>query len=282
MNRIEDQANYYKNIPLRNRKFKSVIHVENTDDINFWQNQLKTVLPGEYYFIAFSRSASGAQASGCEQCLRFRPYLNRNFFICIDSDLRILRHETGLDAEHFIAQTYAYSWENHYCEKNYLQERFNKKIEGSPFSFISFLNSFSELLYNPLVLLVNSATPELNKLWNIKKFNQCIPLQPSREELADNGKLYLKKVEARFDEAFSSLSSISIQGIDSLNPQNAYLHMQGHHLYNLISHIGSLICKGTGIKFTSQILNSFHCTFGYEEIDRVHADLRYILSQKED
>ena len=39
MNRIEAQANYYKNIPLRDRRIKAVVHVEDKDDIAFWNTQ---------------------------------------------------------------------------------------------------------------------------------------------------------------------------------------------------------------------------------------------------
>ena len=49
-------------------------------------------------------------------------YLTDSFFICIDSDLRLLRGEEGLSAVNHIAQTYAYSWENHLCESSHLSK----------------------------------------------------------------------------------------------------------------------------------------------------------------
>lgn len=36
MSRIEDQANYYKNLHLRDRSIQAVVHVENKDDEGFW------------------------------------------------------------------------------------------------------------------------------------------------------------------------------------------------------------------------------------------------------
>ena len=36
MNRIEEQARYYRNIPLRDRNIKSVVHLEDAEDILFF------------------------------------------------------------------------------------------------------------------------------------------------------------------------------------------------------------------------------------------------------
>ena len=48
MNRIYQQALYYSNIPLRDRSIKAVVHLENTDDVPFWNNQLQEAHPGRY------------------------------------------------------------------------------------------------------------------------------------------------------------------------------------------------------------------------------------------
>lgn len=48
MNRIYQQALYYSNIPLRDRSIKAVVHLENTDDVPFWNNQLQETHPGRY------------------------------------------------------------------------------------------------------------------------------------------------------------------------------------------------------------------------------------------
>ncbi len=91
MSRIEDQAKYYRNLPLRDRNIKAVIHVEDKEDEIFWNTQLQANNPGVYHFISQSRNETGNESKGCEQCLKYRSYLNQQFFICIDSDLRLLR-----------------------------------------------------------------------------------------------------------------------------------------------------------------------------------------------
>lgn len=107
-------------------------------------------------------------------------HINHRFFICIDSDLRLLRKEEGLTSGNFVAQTYAYSWENHHCAAGLLQHRFVDAVPDTEFDFEVFLGELSRAIYVPLQLLVYCKTPELNTIWNIGKFNKCIPLQPSR------------------------------------------------------------------------------------------------------
>ena len=199
MNRIEEQARYYRNLPLRDRSIRAVVHLEDAEDELFWNQQLQNASPAFYHFLAYSKNDKGNEVRGCEQCLRYLPYLTSRFFICIDSDLRQLRGEEGLSAENFIAQTYAYSWENHFCEAEHLQERLTKVLPNVGFDFNIFLLGLSKVVYKPLLYLVHySQNSELNQQWNVTKFNACLPLQPKREELENNGSAYLERVTKLF------------------------------------------------------------------------------------
>lgn len=277
MSRIEDQANYYKNFLLLKRDTVAVIHVEDEDDKMFWTAELQNVKVGKYHFVIQSKSEEGNDSKGCEQCLKYRPYTNRQFFICIDSDLRLLRGEEGLTPENYIAQTYAYSWENHSCEADNLEYRFRQKISDCDFSFTSFLTELSHIVYKPLLYLVYHKTAELNRLWNITKFNRCIPNQPRRVDLEENGRQYLIKVKQLFDTELASLSLPDNFAIDGLSSENAYLYIQGHKLYDLIAYIGWLLCKGKDVSFKSEVLDNGFPVSGYPEIDNVQSDLRTIL-----
>ncbi|MDE7465195.1 MAG: DUF4435 domain-containing protein [Muribaculaceae bacterium] len=277
MSRIEDQANYYKNYHLRYRDTIAVIHVEDEDDKNFWLAQLKNVKKGNYHFITRSKSEAGNNTKGCEQCLKYRPYTNDKFFICIDSDLRLLRGEESFTPKNYIAQTYAYSWENHSCEANHLENRFKEKVPDSKFSFVTFLTQLSNIVYKPLLYLVYHNTSELNLKWNITKFNRCIPTQLRRDNLEENGKQYLLKVKQHFDEELTYLSLPEDFAIEGLNSEYAYLHIQGHKLYDLIVNIGSMLCKGKRVAFKSEVLDSGFPVSGYMEIDNVQSDLTSIL-----
>lgn len=279
MSRIEDQANYYKNYHLLNRGIIAVIHVEDQDDKSFWLAELQNVKSGEYHFVTHSKSEEGNESKGCDQCLKYRPYINRQFFICIDSDLRLLRGEEGLSPEKYIAQTYAYSWENHSCEADHLEYRFREKVPDSDFSFVSFLKQLSHIVYKPFLYLVYHKTSELNLLWNITKFNRCIPNQLRREDLEGNGQQYLLKVKQLFDAELATLSLPDNFAIEGLTPENAYLHIQGHKLYDLIAYIGWLLCKGKGVQFKSEVLDNGFPISGYPEIHNVQSDLTTILHE---
>lgn len=277
MDWIRKQARLYSNLALTLR-YQAVVHLKNKNDETFWNTQLQKAHPGRYRYLYYSKSDNGTDSRGCEQCLRFTPYLTNRFFICIDSDLRLLRGEQNLTANNHIAQTYTYSWENHLCEATNLSKRANNHIKQTDFDFQSFISSFSKIVYRPLLYLVHySAHGTLNNLWNISKFNACIPLQPKRSELENNGKNYLDDMKQRFDKAIANLEQLP-NGAPSVSETNAYLHIQGHQLYKLILHIGTQLCKGKNVAFKSDILDTNINTTGYEEINALQHDLHFILN----
>ena len=65
---------------------------------------------------------------------------------------------------------------------------------------------------------------------------------------------------------------------EHLDYANAYLHIQGHQLYKLVLHIGTLFCHGTNIAFKTGVLDKALHTEGYVEIDNVQTDLVKITS----
>ena len=95
---------------------RAAIHVENKDDIIFWRTILAHFRPNDrFHFIAGSRNENGHETKGVTQCLKYLKFLGPKFFICIDSDYRYLLRERHIDAQHFVMQTYTYSFENHHC-----------------------------------------------------------------------------------------------------------------------------------------------------------------------
>lgn len=277
MDWIQKQARLYQNLARTNR-YQAIVHLEDKKDERFWNYQLQHTKPGRYRFLCYSKSEKGTESRGCEQCLRFRPYLTDRFFICIDSDLRLLRGEENLTADNHIAQTYAYSWENHLCEATHLKGRLANALPTLDFDFSAFLSSFSKIVYKPLLCLIQyGAESSTNRMWNVSKFNACIPLQPSRADLTDNGTGYLVKMKANFDKALAQLPDSPPDAVDALTEENAYLHIQGHQLYKLVMHIGTMVCRDAGIAFKSSILDNGLHADGYDEIDSLQSDLHGIL-----
>jgi len=97
----QEQAQFFANVPLMQSGVVASVHLEDVDDKLFWDVMLQKQHPGRYYYITQSRSPKGFDTKGCEQCLKYRPYLSKRFFICIDSDMRYLMQEPNLDVANF-------------------------------------------------------------------------------------------------------------------------------------------------------------------------------------
>ena len=147
------------------------------------------------------------------------------------------------------------------------------------FDFNVFLQGLSKVVYEPLLYLVHySQSSELNQQWNINKFNACLPLQPTSDELTENGSAYIEHVKQLFEDALQNLQQPESMTNEHLDETNAYLHIQGHQLYKLVLHIGTMLCHGTGVAFKTEVLDKSIHTDGYLEIDNVQSDLRIITS----
>ena len=81
-----------------------------------------------------------------------------------------------------------------------------------------------------------------------------------------------------FSEAIANLQQEVPLEYEHLDETNAYLHIQGHQLYKLVLHIGTLFCHGTNVAFKTDILDKALHTEGYAEIDNVQSDLVKITS----
>lgn len=281
----QEQARYFANVPLMQNGVVASVHLEDGDDKGFWNAMLQTRHPGRYYFITHSRSPKGYDTKGCEQCLKYRPYLSKRFFICIDSDMRYLLQESNLDAANFICQTYTYSWENHYCEASALQQRFEKQCPGkaATFDFSAFLPELSKGLYKPLLLLLycfKNDKPD----FNLRMFSACMPNQCRRVELADNGKSLIERITNNFEQHLNSQFAKSIDfdaeasycnALD-VNEENAYLHVRGHNVFDLVSYIGDLLCRGTSVSFKNDVLTNELPPQDYWQIKKVASDIDVI------
>ncbi len=280
------QATYFANVLYQQTGVVACVHLENNDDIMFWDSILQSKCPGHYYFITHSRSSKGIETSGSKQCLNYKSYLSKRFFIGIDSDLRYLLKEPKIDATHFICQTYTYSWENHYCEANALQERFQEKCpeKAKSFNFIEFLTAYSNAVYKPLLLLLHCI--KNNKYdFTQRMFSNCLPKQCRFEELANNGKPLIERINKLFELHLNSKFAKEVNldkeadAFSSINvtKQNAYLHIKGHNLFDLICYIGDLLCHRTNVSFKNDVLTRSLPPQNYWQLKKVGHDIIQIL-----
>ena len=282
----QEQARFFANVPLMQSGVVASVHLEDVDDKMFWDGMLQSLHPGRYYYITQSRSPKGFDTKGCEQCLKYRPYLSKHFFVCIDSDMRYLMQESGFNASDYICQTYTYSWENHYCEASALQQRFEtvSPNKAATFDYQQFLTALSNVLYKPLLLLIYCLRNDKPD-FNMRMFSACLPNQCRRSELADNGKLLVERIAKNFEPHLNSpfARSIDLEAEKTycqalgVNEQNTYLHVRGHNIFDLVTYIGDLLCRGTSASFRNDILLYDLPSLDYWEIKTVASDIAEIV-----
>lgn len=286
------KENYYRDLAYDYEgqslllKCKASIHLEYDVDEWFWDVILQRHHPAKYNYIYYSRHAGGEMTSGCTQCLQFKDYLSDRFFICIDSDFRYLFQEVGIDAWNFICQTYTYSWENHYCFAEGLQERLMllDRQAAQSFNFEVFLQVYSDVVYEPLLLFLYMKKNGIEG-FSSRKFTQALSLQYRTGDLKNNGMPVIERLKKAFAFVTELKSHINfdIEQIKDfyedlgLVKENAYLHIRGHNLYNLI--------RGIGIHLNPDfeyevLLKELPASERYWEILRVVRDLNEILDKE--
>lgn len=286
-----DQAIDFSNVRLIEPDIVASVHLEDEDDIPFWDSMLQRAFPGQhkrYNYVTHSKSDKGNLTSGCDQCLKYKGLLSKYFFICIDSDLRHLTQEPEISPTHYIAQTYTYSWENHCCEAENLQDRLNEvsPTAAQRFDFVLFLHNYSRLVYHPFLALLWCLRNGIHSGITRGSLFACLPQQCSAAELRNNGEGLLHQFQHNLE---GLMQNMVIQQIDFPNEElyyqqlglfadNTYLHIRGHHLYHLVNSIGKQICSGLRIDFEKDVLKqSFDSPSNYWEIDQVEDDLKAIL-----
>jgi hypothetical protein len=238
-------------------RYRAAVHVENKDDVLFWGHVLKHFRPNDkFYFISGSRNEYGHKTSGVTQCLKYAPYLSPDFFICIDSDYRYLLQDEKIDVEHYILQTYTYSFENHHCFAGGLDAVCSRVThwKNTVFDFSVFLKEFSNILYELFIWHLYLMKIDTS-IFSQSEFSTYVGLSNFRMYplVIDNGRGLLNQLQHRVNWKISflerSYSDVSIDQIKQeyaqlgITPDNVYLFVRGHNLYDMISLICKEVCK---------------------------------------
>lgn len=259
----------------------SIVHVEDNDDIWFWQQLLAKYRAGRYKFKPATTNEKGNRNTGCTQCLKYRGFLSQKFFVCIDSDLRYLLDE-AISAEDGILQTYTYSWENHCAFASQLQQTFDKYThKGKEFDFSVFLSGYSEVVYEAFLLMLYQLKNGLTE-FDRDKFRTIISLQYRWGDEKNNGKQFLDRLSLDLQTAtknikdtcgFNMADESVYYETKGLRKENVYLYVRGHCLYNSLVSIGKKLCEGTGMDFEQNILKNALAFEQYDAISRIKADI---------
>lgn len=265
---------------------RASVHLEDKDDEWYWDRMMQQHRPGKYNYLYHSIHHDGKQTSGCTQCLQFRKYLSTDFFICIDSDYRYLKKEVDLDPQHYISQTYTYSWENHFCQSERLQDCLYRKNSDAAirFNFNLFLHEYSIAVYEPLLLFLYMDRNGLSG-FSQKKFNELSALQYRDGDISNNGRAIIQRLHTALSTFITPLKAQYGFNLENetiyytafgLTIENAYLHFRGHNLYNIVRSIGKQLCKDANVDFEYDILLDGLIFDTYWEIERSGNDLRLL------
>lgn len=236
---------------------RAAVHVENKDDIAFWSAVLKHFRPEDkFHFIAGSRNEYGNETHGVTQCLKYFDYLSPDFFICIDSDYRYLLKDRKMNVKHYVLQTYTYSFENHHCFADGLDGVCSRvtRLKNTVFDFRRFLKDFSNILYELFIwhLYFQNAEPSLFSQF---EFDAYISLANSRNFplTRDNAERALDELRTRVERKTGYLGRkyphADLEVVKEkyrqmgLTPDNVYLYVRGHNLYDLVSLVCKEVCK---------------------------------------
>lgn len=237
---------------------RAAVHVENTDDITFWSAALKHLRPDDrFHFIAGSRNEYGNETSGVTQCLKYYNHLNRNFFICIDSDFRYLLQERDFTPEHFVLQTYTYSFENHHCYAEGLSDVCERvtHIANRIFDFPWFLTAYSRILH-PLFmwhLYYMRTDPQRFSKYDFNQYLKSDFGRSGDRTPRENAERMLSVLQMKVDKRLRHLERENPDadiGIVSgrmaelgLTPDTTYFFLRGHNVYDMVSALCKEVCK---------------------------------------
>ena len=121
--------------------------------------------------------------------------------------------------------------------------------------------------------------------FNLRMFSACLPNQCKRIELADNGKSLIERITKNFEQHLNSQFAKSIDfdaeasycnALD-VNEENAYLHVRGHNVFDLVAYIGDLLCRGTSVSFKNDVLTNELPPQDYWQIKKVASDIDVTL-----
>lgn len=286
-NLIEQQALDFANVPIIQRGVRASVHLEDWEDVLFWDTMIQRIHPGRYNYLAYSKAEGGQRASGSSQCMKYVGYTSSRFFVCVDSDMNYLMQTPGMDASQYVAQTYTYSWENHYAQADGLQQRLSAVLPQLQFDIRGFLAQYSKLVYRPLLALLWCLRNKDKRLTR-RDFATCLPHQCKAAELRNGGEGILQKMERDLTillDRSGVLADVDIEAeakryaaLD-VTEDNAYLHVRGHNLYDLLRSMGRQLCSAHQVDFENRVLNaSLPETNRYWQLTRVSSDLTQILT----
>lgn len=116
-----------------------------------------------------------------------------------------------------------------------------------------------------------------------KEFNQCLISKCTAKEIENNGEGAITRIHDNLREMLDSHKSYvertdiaalkTFYADKGLNESNAYLHVRGHNIFDLISYIGKMLSQQYRIDFVKSVLASNLPSNDYWELDQLVDDV---------
>ena len=115
-------------------------------------------------------------------------------------------------------------------------------------------------------------------------FRHILKTQCTAAEAQNNGQGYVEYLTNQFAPLLAGAVAL---GFDAsvetvryralrLEADNAYLHVRGHNVYNLVAYIGSLFSKKLQISYEEDVMKKVIVGGGYWEYAAIEQDLNHI------
>lgn len=259
--------------------------VEDAADIKFWQQLLaSSIRSKKVKFFPFVQSGD-KRITGKSYIMKHQNQANERYILCVDSDFDYILQKNNFDVNHYILQTYTYSWENHHCWHESLQAAWLPWQNNIKFDFSIFLQNLSSVIYHAFVVVLTKKRLAHKGFTLSALCNALDKVQANQKDaLLNNGEAVLTAIANNISSKLANVNEESDMEIDSTiqrlteigaNKTNIYLYMQGHSIYNLVCRIGKALMDES---FEQQVLMpSFSIHNHYQELEKIESDIHYLF-----
>ena len=107
-----------------------------------------------------------------------------------------------------------------------------------------------------------------------ESFLRSLGIEALIERIAKNFEPYLNTDFAKSVDFEAESNYFKVLNVDE---QNAYLHVRGHNIFDLVTYIGILLCRGTSVSFKKDVLMKDLPPQTYWQIKKVASDIATII-----
>lgn len=226
-------------------------YVESYDDIFFWRTALSRFENKDRYFEVMLPSRDRLQRGKKSALMNvIGNNVGRDMIACVDADYDYLLQGRSPLSEQmlgnpFVFHTYVYAIENYQC---YAESLHNVGVmvtlnDHAIFDYEDFMHKYSEAIYPLFVWSILVYRTGNHKYFSISDFNQTVTpgafnitdpqaaIDHLRKKTFNKVRWLQQKLPGNKQAYLDVKADLTKLGV---TPQNAYLYIQGHHLFDVV------------------------------------------------